>query len=83
MKQKQYSPLSVAQMGVSLFAANEGYLKNVEIKKILDFEAALHSFMGSEYGALMNNINATGDFSKETAAALKEALDKFVATQAW
>jgi F-type H+-transporting ATPase subunit alpha len=83
MKQKQYSPLSVAQMGVSLFAANEGYLKNVEIKKILDFEAALHSFMGSEYGALMNNINTTGDFSKETAAALKEALDKFVATQAW
>ncbi|MBP9033429.1 MAG: F0F1 ATP synthase subunit alpha [Pseudomonadales bacterium] len=83
MKQKQYSPLSVAQMGVSLFAANEGYLKNVEIKKILDFEAALHSFMNSEYAALMNNINATGDFSKETAAALKEALDKFVATQAW
>ncbi len=83
MKQKQYSPLSVAQMGVSLFAANEGYLKNVAIKKILDFEAALHSFMGSEYAALMNNINATGDFSKETAAALKEALDKFVATQAW
>ncbi len=83
MKQKQYSPLSVAQMGVSLFAANEGYLKNVEIKKILDFEAALHSFMGSEFGTLMNNINTTGDFSKETAAALKEALDKFVATQAW
>jgi len=83
MKQKQYSPLSVAQMGVSLFAANEGYLKNVEVKKVLDFEAALHSFMGSEYSALMNNINATGDFSKETATALKEALDKFVATQAW
>jgi F-type H+-transporting ATPase subunit alpha len=83
MKQKQYSPLSVAQMGVSLFAANEGYLKNVEIKKVLDFEAALHSFMGSEYAGLMNQINETGDFSKETAAALKEALDKFVATQAW
>jgi len=83
MKQKQYSPLSVAQMGVSLFAANEGYLKNVEVKKVLDFEAALHSFMGSECSVLMNNINATGDFSKETAAALKEALDKFVATQAW
>ncbi len=83
MKQKQYSPLSVAQMGVSLFAANEGYLKNVEVKKILDFEAALHSFMNSEHGELMNNINATGDFSKEIAAALKEALDKFVATQAW
>jgi len=83
MKQKQYSPLSVAQMGVSLFAATEGYLKNVEIKKVLDFEAALHSFMGSEYAELMNKINTTGDYSKETAATLKEALDKFIATQAW
>ena len=83
MKQKQYSPMSVAQMAVSLFAANEGYLKNVEIKKVLDFESALHAFMASEFGPLMNNINATGDYSKETAAALKEALDKFVATQAW
>ncbi|HNC69715.1 MAG TPA: F0F1 ATP synthase subunit alpha, partial [Pseudomonadales bacterium] len=83
MKQKQYSPLSVAQMAVSLFAANEGYLKNIEIKKVLDFEAALHSFMASEYGALMNSINSTGDYSQDTAKALKEALDKFVATQAW
>ena len=83
MKQKQYSPLSVAQMGVSLFAANEGYLKSVEIKKVLDFEAALHSYMGSEHADLMKKIDETGDFSKETAAALKDALDKFVATQAW
>jgi len=83
MKQKQYSPLSVAQMAVSLFAANEGYLKNVEIKKVLDFEAALHSFMAAEFAALMGSINDSGDYTKETAAALKEALDKFVATQAW
>jgi F-type H+-transporting ATPase subunit alpha len=65
MKQKQYSPLSVAEMGVSLFAANEGYLKNVEVKKVLDFEAALHSFMAQRTrSALMNNINATGDYSE-------------------
>ena len=83
MKQKQYSPLSVAQMGVSLFAANEGYLKAIEIRKVLDFEAALHSFMASEYADLMNKINTTGDYGKDTAASLKEALDKFVATQAW
>ncbi len=42
MKQKQYSPLSVAEMAVSLFAANEGYLDDVDIKKVVDFEAALH-----------------------------------------
>jgi F-type H+-transporting ATPase subunit alpha len=83
MKQKQYSPLSVAQMGVSLFAANEGYLKNVETRKVLDFEASLHSYMGSAHADLMKNIDETGDFGKDTAASLKEALDKFVATQAW
>ncbi|MFM7274026.1 MAG: F0F1 ATP synthase subunit alpha [Gammaproteobacteria bacterium] len=83
MKQKQYSPMSVAQMGVSLFAANEGYLKSVEVKKVLDFEAALHSFMAAEYGALMKQVNETGAWDKDTAAKFKEALDKFVATQAW
>ena len=83
MKQKQYSPLSVAQMGVSLFAANEGYLKSVEIRKVLDFEAALHSYMASDHADLMKKIDETGDFGKDTAAALKDALDKFVATQAW
>ncbi|MBK6287918.1 MAG: F0F1 ATP synthase subunit alpha [Gammaproteobacteria bacterium] len=83
MKQKQYSPLSVSQMGVSLFAANEGYLKNVETRKVQDFEAALHSYMAGTHADLMKNIDETGDYSKETAAALKEALDKFVATQAW
>jgi F-type H+-transporting ATPase subunit alpha len=41
MKQKQYSPMSVAEMGVSLFAANEGYLEDVEVEKVLAFEAAL------------------------------------------
>ena len=40
MKQKQYAPLSIAEMGVSLYAANEGYLEDIELNKVLDFEAA-------------------------------------------
>ncbi len=83
MKQKQYSPMSVAQMGASLFAANEGYLKNVEVKKVLDFEAALHSYMASEHAELMNQVNETGAWDKDMAAKFKSALDSFVATQAW
>jgi F-type H+-transporting ATPase subunit alpha len=83
MKQKQYSPMSVAQMAVSLFAANEGYLKSVPVKKVLDFEASLHSFMGTEQAELMKKINDTGAYDKDIAAALKTALDKFVATQAF
>jgi F-type H+-transporting ATPase subunit alpha len=83
MKQKQYSPMSVAQMGASLFAANEGYLKNVEVKKVLDFEAALHSYMASEHADLMKKVNETGAWDKDMAASFKAALDRFVATQAW
>jgi len=83
MKQKQYSPLSVAEMGVSLYAANEGYLKTVELNKVLDFEASLRSYMNSEHADLMNKINESGDYNDDIAASLKAALDQFVATQTW
>ncbi|NNJ90629.1 MAG: F0F1 ATP synthase subunit alpha, partial [Gammaproteobacteria bacterium] len=47
MKQGQFSPMSVAEMAVSLFAANEGYLDDVEVTKIVDFEAALQGYLKS------------------------------------
>src|SRR5690554_7725870 len=57
MKQKQYSPQSVAEMGVVLYAANEGHLQEVELDKIGSFEASLLSYMNSEQKALMDKIN--------------------------
>ena len=48
MKQKQYSPLSVAEMALSLFSANEGFLDKVEVEKVLDYEAALHDYAKGE-----------------------------------
>ncbi len=83
MKQKQYQPLSVAQMALSLFAANQGYLDDVEVKKVVDFEAAMQSFMKSEHGDLMQKINDTGAYDDEIENALKAALDKFKASQTW
>ncbi|QTH62979.1 F0F1 ATP synthase subunit alpha [Psychrosphaera ytuae] len=83
MKQKQYAPMSIADMGVSLFAAEKGYLKDVEVSKVLDFEAALISFMNSEYTELMNDVNATGNFNGDIEASLKEGIEKFKATQTW
>jgi F-type H+-transporting ATPase subunit alpha len=83
MKQKQYAPLSVADMAVSLFAVEKGFLKDIELNKVLDFEASLHSFMKSTYAELMNNINESGNYNGEIEASLKEALDKFKATQTW
>ena len=83
MKQSQYSPLSVAEMAVVLYAANQGYLKEVEISKIGDFESSLLSYMNGENAELMDNINATGDYSDDIEAKFKAALDKFVSTQTW
>jgi F-type H+-transporting ATPase subunit alpha len=83
MKQKQYSPLSVAEMAIVIFAANEGFLKEVELDKIADFEAALLSYMNSEYGDLMANINETGNWNDDIEKSFKEAMDKFISTQTW
>jgi len=83
MKQKQYSPMSVAEMGVSIYAANKGYLKDIELNKVLDFEAALLSFMNSEHADLMKQINETGDWNDQIEGQFKAALDKFKSTGSW
>ena len=83
MKQSQYSPLSVAEMGVSLYAANEGYLKEVSVAKVGDFESALLSYMNTEHGDLMARVNENGDWSDDIEAGYKAAVDKFAASQTW
>lgn len=83
MKQKQYSPLSIAQMGVLLYAANEGYLKDVEVSKLGAFEAALLSYLNASHKALMDNIVATGNYNDDIENGIKTALNNFKATQTW
>ncbi|MFL2549265.1 MAG: F0F1 ATP synthase subunit alpha [Gammaproteobacteria bacterium] len=83
MKQTQYSPLNISSMGLVLFAANEGYLDNVEVSKIKDFEKALLGFANSEYSEFMKEIEDSGDYNDDIGSALKELLEKFVSTQTW
>ncbi|AAV83453.1 F0F1 ATP synthase subunit alpha [Idiomarina loihiensis] len=83
MKQKQYKPMSVAQMAVSIYAVEKGFLKDVEIDKIMDFEESLQSFMASEYAELMAEIDKTGNYNDDIDAQLKAALEKFKQTQSW
>ncbi|MGB2565660.1 MAG: F0F1 ATP synthase subunit alpha, partial [Porticoccaceae bacterium] len=83
MKQKQYTPQSIAEMGVMVYAADNGYLQSVEVNKIGDFEAALLSYMKAEHSDLMDQINQSGDYNDDIGAGFKAALDKFVATQTW
>ena len=82
MKQNQYSPLSVAEMAVSLFVADRGYLDDIEVKKARAFEAAIHSHMRAEHSDLMAQMNQ-GDFNDETEEALKKAVEDFKANGSW
>lgn len=83
MKQKQYSPLSISEMGIVLYAANEGYLNDVPVNKIGDFESSLLSYMSSEHGELMTQVNDSGNYDKEIEATFKSAIESFKSTQTW
>ncbi|KAF3981561.1 MAG: F0F1 ATP synthase subunit alpha [Methylococcales symbiont of Hymedesmia sp. n. MRB-2018] len=83
MKQDQYSPMSVAEMGVSLHAANEGFLDDLEVAKVQDFESALISYMKSEKPKLMKQINDTGDYSDKIKKDIQSAIESFIKTSSW
>ncbi len=83
MKQKQYSPLSVAEMGLSLYAANEGFLKDIDVTKVVDFETALLSYANAEHKALLDEINASCDYNDEIAGKFTKLLTDFKAKQTW
>ena len=75
MKQSQYSPLSVADMAISLFAANEGFLDEVPLNKIIAFEKSLHEFSSEKHPDLVNEVNTNCDYNDEVAAKLKALME--------
>jgi len=83
MKQRQYAPQNVAEMGLMVYCANEGALKDVDVAKIGDFEAAILSYANSEYADTMNAIAESGDWNDDYAAKFAEIVEKFNATQTY
>jgi F-type H+/Na+-transporting ATPase subunit alpha len=83
MKQAQYAPMSVAEMALSLFAANEGYLDDVPVNKVVDFEAALMAHFRSAYASDMDSINSNPDYNDEVEGRLRAIIEDFVATGAY
>jgi F-type H+-transporting ATPase subunit alpha len=83
MKQKQYSPLSVAEMAVSLFAVENSYIDEVPLEKIGEYEGALVDYMNEGHGELMGQINESGAFDDSIKASLKSALESFSDGQSW
>ena len=83
MKQPQYSPMSVAQMAVSLFAVNEGFLDDVDVKKVRAFEDTLQSHMKSQHAKLLESINQKPDYTDEVAAQLRKIFTDFKSNHTW
>ena len=83
MKQKQYAPLSVAGIAVSLFTVEKGYLDDVELERVGAFEAALHDYMRNERKDLMAEIQERAEYTESIEAALHESLKDFKANRTW
>jgi len=80
MKQKQYQPLSVAEMAISLFAASQGYLDDLPLNKVADFEQGLLSYARAHHADFITMINETGDYNDDIVKTLKEIIETFKKT---
>lgn len=79
MKQKQYQPLSVAEMALILYAASEGYLDDLPLNRIADFEHGMLGFARGNYSDFMRKVNETGDYSDEIVKTLRGIITSFKA----
>ena len=80
MKQKQYAPMSVAEMALSIYAVNNGYMDKVERPKVAAFEAALQSFAHTNHADLLKAINANPNLTPEFEQGLKKVCEAFAST---
>ena len=83
MKQAQYSPMSVSEMAVTLYAVDKGYMDDVEINKIGDFESGLLSNMNSSNEKFMQELSDTGAYNDEVEATIKSGIEAFKKTGSW
>jgi F-type H+-transporting ATPase subunit alpha len=83
MKQPQYQPLEVAQMVLTLFAVNNGYFDDIEVKKALAAEKSLRDHMQSKCSSLMASIEKNKDVSADDEKALKTAIEDWKKNGIW
>ncbi|MCX8602155.1 MULTISPECIES: F0F1 ATP synthase subunit alpha [unclassified Gilliamella] len=83
LKQKQYAPMTVAEQSIVLYAAERGYLEDVELAKVLSFETALLAYAHSQYADFVKLIDETGNYNDEIESKLKAMLESFKSTQTW
>ena len=79
MKQRQYAPMTVADMAVSLYAANEGFLDDVDVSKVVAFEDAMLAYIRSNHQQVLDEINANPEYNDDVSAKIKSAIESFKA----
>ena len=83
MKQPQYSPLSVAEMGISLFIVEKGYLDDIPVSEVASFEQSLRDFMNASHQSLLAKINENGAYNDEIESEIRAAVEDFKKTGSW
>ncbi|GAB1434181.1 F0F1 ATP synthase subunit alpha [Sphaerotilus sulfidivorans] len=77
LKQAQYAPQSISLMASTLFAVNKGFLDDVDVKKVLAFEAGMHQFLKTSHAALLKTLEEKKALDKDAEAALSAAIAAF------
>ena len=77
LKQAQYAPLPISLMGASIFAVNKGFLDDIDVKKVLDFEHGLHTHLKTSHAALLKKLDDSKQLDKESEAELTAAIEAF------
>lgn len=80
MKQKQFSPLNVSEMALTLYAINNGVYENVPVNKALEFESGFMAYAKANCQEMLERIEKTGDLSKDDEQVLVKALAEFKTT---
>lgn len=83
LKQKQYAPMSIAEQSLVLYAVERGYLEDVDIKKMGNFESALLDYSKGDHATFMQEIDLTGNYNDEIEGKLKNIIETFKSTQSW
>lgn len=77
LKQPQYSPLPVAQQVAVIYAVTNGYLDEVPIEKVSEWEKGFHEFMRNAHPEILETITTEKKLSDETIEALKQTITEY------
>jgi len=83
MKQKQYSPLSVAEMAISMCAVDNGYFDEVPVGRIVQIEEELLAACRSSHPELLTEINESGDYNEEIKGKIEAAIEEAMKGLTW